>query len=622
MILIWTLLWGCSDYKLLNTTDPTMAEDSGVYVTPLDTAPEPDPNTPDCDNWHPPTPYSVNLNESCLREPTVGTFTPTIEWQWNSNPFHSNFDDIMAAPAVGNLTDDNGDGRVDELDIPDIVFSSFANGAYSSAGTITAISGDGSQTHWSVLTVDGQSIYGSSGIAIGDFEGDGFPEVCVAGVEKAVICLNGVDGTLKWMGEGETSGYGCPAFADLDRDGQSELIYGRQIYNAQGQRIALGTGGTGGSHFMSFGLDWDKSGDQEVIAGNTIYSMDGNIVWQDNSPDGAPAIGDFNGDGYPDMIRTGGGSIWLVDNSGTLVWSQPLPGGGNGGAPTVADFDGDGAPETGVADLSRYSVFDTDGSLLWSNTVSDYSSSKTGSSVFDFQGDGSAEVVYSDENTLWIFDGATGAVLMEQSGHASGTLMEYPLIADVDNDDSTEIIVASNDYSRSGWNGITVIGDADSSWVPARPIWNQYSYNITNVNNDGSIPSHPVENWLSWNNFRAGGTELGPNHWLPDIQPNLLDFCDITCEEDRVTFSVSIENLGLVDSTGIAIKFSDDQDNLLLVTSLSTLNRGKARYLPAIELTREEWTSSLSIFVDHNRNIEECNEANNTLNLGPFPCSE
>ena len=140
------------------------------------------------------------------------------------------------------------------------------------------------------------------------------------------------------------------------------------------------------------------------------------------------------------------------------------------------------------------------------------------------EGDGIAEVVYSDEHTLWVFDGRDGSVLMEQTGHASGTLMEYPLIADVDNDGSTEIIVASNNYTFLGWNGITVIGDANNSWAPARPIWNQYAYHITNVNNDGSIPAVQQNNWLSWNNFRAGGTELGPANWRADVH-----FGDVHC---------------------------------------------------------------------------------------------
>ena len=200
--------------------------------------------------------------------------------------------------------------------------------------------------------------------------------------------------------------------------------------------------------------------------------------------------------------------------------------------------------------------------------------------------------------------------------------MEYPLIADVDNDQSTEIIVASNDYTKNGWNGITIIGDADSSWAPARPIWNQYAYHITNVNNDGSIPSNPSENWLTWNNFRAGGTELGPSNWLPDIRAALLDICDITCSDDRVTFSVSVENLGLLAAADIEIKLIDDQGTLISAFAMPILQSGEAKYTAPLELTRSQWSSELSMVVDHPRLIDECDEDNNTRNLGSFPCDE
>ena len=65
--------------------------------------------------------------------------------------------------------------------------------------------------------------------------------------------------------------------------------------------------------------------------------------------------------GRPDLVRAGGGDVIVTLNDGTVLWQQPMPGGGSGGPPTVADFDGDGLPEVGVADLSKYSVFDTDG---------------------------------------------------------------------------------------------------------------------------------------------------------------------------------------------------------------------------------------------------------------------
>jgi hypothetical protein len=48
--------------------------------------------------------------------------------------------------------------------------------------------------------------------------------------------------------------------------------------------------------------------------------------------------------------------------------------------------------------------------VVWQVQNHDLSSSVTGSSVFDFEGDGKAEVIYADECFLWVFDGQTGAV--------------------------------------------------------------------------------------------------------------------------------------------------------------------------------------------------------------------
>ena len=239
--------------------------------------------------------------------------------------------------------------------------------------------------------------------------------------------------------------------------------------------------------------------------------------------------------------------------------------------------------------------------------------------VFDFEGDGIAEVVYADEHTLWIFDGRDGTVLMEQTGHASGTLMEYPLIADVDNDGSTEIIVASNNYAFSGWNGITVIGDANNSWAPARPIWNQYAYHITNVNNDGSIPTVQQHNWLSWNNFRAGGTELGPSNWRADVQFGDVEICKATCEQDLVTLSVAIENTGLIEAAGTEVLVLQSSGSEF-ASDVVTVASGESQFMVPIEISRVAWGNGVFLLLDEPNVIRECDETNNFLDLGEWPC--
>ena len=110
-------------------------------------------------------------------------------------------------------------------------------------------------------------------------------------------------------------------------------------------------------------------------------------------------------------------------------------------------------------------------------------------------GDAVAEAIYADENQIYIFDGVTGNVNLTQP-RASGTLIEYPVVAAIDNDASAEIVYVSN-YGNGAGNGATVsvTRDAMDRWIPARRIWNQYSYHVTNVREDGTIPPVMKKSW-------------------------------------------------------------------------------------------------------------------------------
>src|SRR5690606_9321374 len=100
----------------------------------------------------------------------------------------------------------------------------------------------------------------------------------------------------------------------------------------------------------------------------------------------------------------------------------------------------------------------------------------TGSSVYDFEGDGVAEIVYADEHDVWVFAGNDGAVKLKFEQHNSGTGLEYPTIADVDNDGEVEIVFCSEEGAVTG---LTVLGDMNHSWRPGRKLWNQHAYHIT-----------------------------------------------------------------------------------------------------------------------------------------------
>ncbi|QTA84935.1 DUF4114 domain-containing protein [Desulfonema magnum] len=131
--------------------------------------------------------------------------------------------------------------------------------------------------------------------------------------------------------------------------------------------------------------------------------------------------------------------------------------------PTIADFDGDGDAEIGVAGASKYAVFEADGTFSRYANIRDKTSGSTGSSVFDFEGDGVAEIVYADELYLRIYriaDDSEVLTTVKEICVGSGTGHELPVIADVDNDNNAEIVVAANnDYLGGPNHGIFVFGD-------------------------------------------------------------------------------------------------------------------------------------------------------------------
>jgi hypothetical protein len=155
--------------------------------------------------------------------------------------------------------------------------------------------------------------------------------------------------------------------------------------------------------------------------------------------------------------------------------------------------------------------------------------------VFDFDGDGQAEVVYSDEQRLRIYAGATGDVVWSTC-NTTGTLQEYPVIADVDNDGHADIVVVSNSYASPGIQcndgtniaqaGVRVFGDAAGTWARTRRIWNQHTYHVTNVNEDGTIPSVEAPNWSQpgLDNFRQN-KQPGGEFAAPDAVVQIAPAC-------------------------------------------------------------------------------------------------
>ncbi len=649
----WILLFGlgCSDYAFhgdksveapgTSTTSTTTTTEDPTTEDPPDPEETGDPPISDCAEFVAPRPPVPVVDDTCLREPAPGVFDPIVEWNTDIDLGYAVNPSVKhpyIMPAVGQLTDDNDDGNVDENDIPDIAYTVFEGGGGSGVG-LRVVSGDGSQEHLYVpqVTFGGRDwvISRQGGVAIGDIDADDSPDIVtivMADADTARVVALERDGTVKWVEPtAVTSRYSYPSLADLDGDGFSEVVVGHIIIDTDGTLLATGTGGTGtpdthpnpswGS--ISVPVDLDLDGNIEIVAGNTIYDANGAIVSQSGLADGFTAVADLDLDGVGEVVTAvhSTGYIYAWELDGTLMWNVAT-GSGGGGPPTIADFDADGLPEIGVAGRTAYTVLESDGTVKWTTAITDISSSATGSSVYDFEGDGAFEVVFADEERFAVFDGATGAVLFEDWDHKHGTAWEYPVVVDVDGDGQVEIVLGS--VATDGqWNGITVLGSASGSWTPARTLWNQHAYFITNVEADGSIPARPATNWLTWNTFRAAGPETGPATWLANVAPGDPAVCLDTCDRDEVSVWLTVENTGLIPSPEVDIGLYDSDGALVDRLRAPATVSGEGVVVGPLTLTREMWGSGeVSMVLDPEHLWLECDEDDNVRSLGAWPCAE
>ncbi|MBX7196187.1 MAG: hypothetical protein K1X94_29290 [Sandaracinaceae bacterium] len=431
----------------------------------------------------------------------------------------------------------------------------------------------------------------STNIAAGDIDGDGFAEFVGLGVYDSAYAVNH-DGTLLWMSPYPTaidrgdrrnrSIGGAPTFADLDGDGNVEVVIGRWILDGRtGALIANGANDTSRGVNQMLGpiscvADLDEDGVQEVIAGNAAIRLDGSYMWvNDEAYDGFCAVADLLDDSGPEVALVARGWIRLLDNlDGHVLWQRQIEGISGrpgGGPPTIGDFDGDGDVELAIAHASQYGVYDPDclgpgdpagcgnAGLRWLAPSDDGSSSTTGSSLFDFNGDGRTEVVYNDQYAFFVFDGMTGTTLFTHP-NSSRTRTENPTIADVDADGNAEIIFSANAEAfflrpRLTEPGVFIWGDGRGRWVGARRIWNQHAYHITNVTETGLVTHPETPSWREANNYRENLAEHRETIlYSPDLWGGRGRF---TCTPSgQMSLSVDVQNWGLNRvGPGIVVSF-------------------------------------------------------------------
>ena len=286
----------------------------------------------------------------------------------------------------------------------------------------------------------------SIAVAVGDFNGDGRPDLAVvnAGDNNVTVLLGQGGGTFNIL-KSYATGLNpiSVAVGDFDSDGNLDLAVVNQGGNTVSVLLGDGKGGfttkgtpaaTGKNPDSVAVGDFNGDGVADLAVtnnqDNTVSVLLGNgdgtfktLATPKTGPNPeAVAVGDFNGDGEPDLAVVNGGddsiTILLNDGNGSFTPKGPYPDGGSSVAIAIGDFDGDGVQDLAVANQLGNAV-----SVLLGNgdgTFRYYGVFQVGETpvsvaIGDFNGDGIPDLVTANSN------GKSGSSVTELLGNGNGT---------------------------------------------------------------------------------------------------------------------------------------------------------------------------------------------------------
>ena len=513
----------------------------------------------------------------------------------------------MGRPAVAELTDDNGDGVVDLLDTPDIV--------YADAGTqvLVAEHGDGSGRIF-----ERGGWLGTTGVATVDLDGDGSIEICGFTTFAEVQCADAA-GNILWRKRspsGDIFEFAELTACDLDADGRAELIADALVLDGPTGAVVFEVPNTTSVFTVPICTDLDLDGTMEIVIDDSVVEHDGTVAWSLGPPVVLRGTAVANTDGDPEgEVFVADTSVRLYEADGTLIWEVPFLPGHDPGPPCVADFDADGRPEFVLTAGDTLIQYDADGRERWRVPLYDEVGSP-GCVAWDADGDGVQEVVVADEEALRFHDGATGALLYENHDHTNNTFLEYPLVVDLDADGSAEIVLAQN---LGRFTGVTVFRHAAGDWPGAGPIWPTHDFNVTNIDGDGSVPVSPIPGWSLYGVFRGLPTIRPP---AADLAGRIGDLCVADCIDGPVAVALEVWNEGGRDvaaGTPWALYRIDGGVRMLVTTGvLPAVPSGTRLASLELRLSLEDVGSEGFVVVldddgAGNGRAAECDDANNTL---------
>ena len=490
---------------------------------------------------------SPDFSEPPLPSPDLAQFdlnpisNTGVKCEWNDPSLHG----ATTTPLVADL---DGDGK------PEIIFLGFPD-------KFIAVHGNDCSIYFAkTFKFGGINCDNITQLAIGDLDDDGSPEIVGVSYDYRVVVFDRTGNLLATSPVdyvvddtyGDCSG--GPALADLDGVSPAEIVAGGQALryvkgNSNLEVLWAEDIPAPYPGALSIVADLDDDGSVEVISGTQILDGKTGI---DITPAALTGLGmegaysavvDFNSDSGADLVFVGGGKVAVFDWTNKTFLLGPVAFPGPASPPTVADFDGDGEIEIGINGANGYYVFKpscadvpkpaacdptTNIGILWKKSFPGEEGGMVGSTVFDLDGDSKPEAIVESGCWLRILNGSNGSTEFAFPLTQALSGLALPIVADVDGDGHADIVAPSSDnnpgFSCPGlpdpetgtpWagssHGLSVFRDPLNRWVPARGVWNQQSYHVTNIRDDLSIPVPEPASWRANNSYRQNlATSVAP----------------------------------------------------------------------------------------------------------------